>query len=253
MKNKETIAEIVSKQIEDMIAEGVLIEGAQLPSERILAERLSVSRPTLREAKQILTSKGLLTSTQGGGTYVSSSLNSSLSDPLMSLLKERPEFKFDILELRYTLDSEAAYLAATRATENEINNIKNKYEEMVVLHTKREDSVASAIADMNFHISITEASHNIALLHITRSIYDVLLTSIENNLKNLYTIGDIEQSLNPQHKLILDMIIKGDAEGARKAAENHMEFVNTTLTNMEKERKRHERYLSHSSVLSENK
>jgi len=253
MKNKETIAEIVSKQIEDMIAEGVLIEGAQLPSERILAERLSVSRPTLREAKQILTSKGLLTSTQGGGTYVSSSLNSSLSDPLMSLLKERPEFKFDILELRYTLDSEAAYLAATRATENEINNIKNKYEEMVVLHTKREDSVASAIADMNFHISITEASHNIALLHITRSIYDVLLTSIENNLKNLYTIGDIEQSLNPQHKLILDMIIKGDAEGARKAAENHMEFVNTSLTNMEKERKRHERYLSHSSVLSENK
>ena len=82
MKSKTTIAEIVAKQIEDMIAEGVLLEGAQLPSERVLAERLVVSRPTLREAKQILTSKGLLRSTQGGGTYVSSSLNSSISDQM---------------------------------------------------------------------------------------------------------------------------------------------------------------------------
>ena len=53
MKVKITIAEIVSKQIEDMIAEGALQQGDQLPSERVLAERLEVSRPTLREAKQI--------------------------------------------------------------------------------------------------------------------------------------------------------------------------------------------------------
>ena len=253
MKSKSTVAEIVSKQIEDMIAEGVLLEGAQLPSERVLAERLAVSRPTLREAKQILTSKGLLRSTQGGGTYVASSLNSSISDPLMSLLKERPEFKFDILELRQTLDSEAAYLAASRATQIEKENIKARYDEMVDLHTKREDNVASAKADINFHLSITEASHNVALLHVTRSIYDVLLSSIENNLKYLYTITGIEESLNPQHKLILDMIMDGNPEGAKLAAKSHMEFVNASLTNMDKEKQRHERYMSHSSVLSDKK
>ena len=66
MKNKLTIAEIVSNQLEDMIAEGSLQQGDQLPSERVLAERLEVSRPTLREAKQILISKGLLKSHQGG-------------------------------------------------------------------------------------------------------------------------------------------------------------------------------------------
>ena len=70
MTGKPTIAEIVAKQLEDMIAEGALQVGVQLPSERVLAERLEVSRPTLREAKQILTSKGLLSSRQGGGTYV---------------------------------------------------------------------------------------------------------------------------------------------------------------------------------------
>ena len=253
MKGKTTIAEIVSKQIEDMIAEGVLQEGVQLPSERILAERFEVSRPTLREAKQILTSKGLLKSQQGGGTYVTSALNSSISDPLMNLLKERPEFKFDILELRHTLDSEAAFLAASRATDTEKENIQEKYDIMVGFHLKREDHVASALADINFHLSITEASHNIALLHITRSIYDVLLTSIENNLKYLYTIKGIEQSLTSQHKLILDSIFKGDSEAAKSAAKTHMEFVNKSLTEMDKNKERQERFLHHSSVLSENK
>jgi len=253
MRGKTTIAEIVSRQLEDMIAEGALQVGVQLPSERVLAERLEVSRPTLREAKQILASKGLLSSRQGGGTYVTTSLNSSLSDPLTNLLKERPEFRYDILELRQTLDSEAAFLAASRATNLEKQNIKEKYYDMVKFHLAAEDHVASALADINFHLSITEASHNIALLHVTRSIYDVLLSSIENNLKYLYTIKGIEKHLTQQHKSILNSIIDGNSKEARSAAKKHMEFVNESLSNMDKEKERHNRFLHHTSVLSDPK
>ncbi len=250
MTGKPTIAEIVSHQLEDMIADGALQVGVQLPSERVLAERLEVSRPTLREAKQILTSKGLLSSRQGGGTYVTTSLNSSLSDPLMSLLGERPDFRFDILELRHTLDSEAAFLAATRATDLEKQNIQEKYEEMVKFHLATDDPVASALADIDFHLSITEASHNIALLHVTRSIYDVLLSSIENNTQYLYTIKGVEKDLTEQHKLILESILNGDSNEAKMAAKKHMEFVNESLSNMDKEKERHDRFLHHTSVLS---
>ncbi|MDP6973700.1 MAG: FCD domain-containing protein [Gammaproteobacteria bacterium] len=250
MTGKPTIAEIVAKQLEDMIAEGALQVGVQLPSERVLAERLEVSRPTLREAKQILTSKGLLSSRQGGGTYVTTSLNSSLTDPLTNLLSERAEFRYDILELRHTLDSEAAFLAATRATALEKNNIKEKYEAMISLHLKADDHVASAIADIDFHLSITEASHNIALLHVTRSIYDVLLSSIENNLQYLYTIKGIEKQLTEQHKLIMESILNGDSNEAKTAAKKHMEFVNESLSVMDKEKERHSRFLHHTSVLS---
>jgi DNA-binding FadR family transcriptional regulator len=250
MTGKPTIAEIVSHQLEDMIADGALQVGVQLPSERVLAERLEVSRPTLREAKQILTSKGLLSSRQGGGTYVTTSLNSSLSDPLMSLLGERPDFRFDILELRHTLDSEAAFLAATRATDIEKQNIQEKYDEMVKFHLAADDPVASALADIDFHLSITEASHNIALLHVTRSIYDVLLSSIENNTQYLYTIKGVEKDLTEQHKLILESILNGDSNEAKMAAKKHMEFVNESLSNMDKEKERHDRFLHHTSVLS---
>ncbi len=250
MEGKPTIAGIVAKELEDMIAEGALQVGVQLPSERVLAERLEVSRPTLREAKQILTSKGLLSSRQGGGTYVTTSLNSSLSDPLMSLLGERPDFRFDILELRHTLDSEAAFLAATRATDIEKQNIQEKYDEMVKFHLATDDPVASALADIDFHLSITEASHNIALLHVTRSIYDVLLSSIENNTQYLYTIKGVEKDLTEQHKLILESILNGDSNEAKMAAKKHMEFVNESLSNMDKEKERHDRFLHHTSVLS---
>ena len=250
MAGKPTIAGIVAKELEDMIADGALQVGVQLPSERVLAERLEVSRPTLREAKQILTSKGLLSSRQGGGTYVTTSLNSSLSDPLMNLLSERPDFRFDILELRHTLDSEAAFLAATRATDLEKQNIQEKYDEMVKFHLATDDPVASALADIDFHLSITEASHNIALLHVTRSIYDVLLSSIENNTQYLYTIKGVEKDLTEQHKLILESILNGDSNEARMAAKKHMEFVNESLSNMDKEKERHDRFLHHTSVLS---
>jgi len=79
------------------------------------------------------------------------------------------------------------------------------------------------------------------------------LTSIENNLQYLYTIKDVEKSLTSQHKLILDSIIKGDSETAKLAAKTHMEFVNKSLTEMNKDKERQERFLHHSSVLSETK
>jgi len=121
---------------------------------------------------------------------------------------------------------------------------------MVKFHLATDDPVASALADIDFHLSITEASHNIALLHVTRSIYDVLLSSIENNTQYLYTIKGVEKDLTEQHKLILESILNGDSNEARMAAKKHMEFVNESLSNMDKEKERHDRFLHHTSVLS---
>ncbi|MBT4000886.1 MAG: FadR family transcriptional regulator, partial [Candidatus Thioglobus sp.] len=74
MNKKSTVAEDIAKKLESMILDGILELGDKLPAERMLAEKLGVSRPSLREAKQILVSKGLLETTQGGGTYVKRTL-----------------------------------------------------------------------------------------------------------------------------------------------------------------------------------
>ena len=64
---KNTLSDQIAEQLENMIADGSLHPGERLPAERTLAERLGVSRPSLREAIKKLSSRGLLTSRQGGG------------------------------------------------------------------------------------------------------------------------------------------------------------------------------------------
>ncbi|MCD8514136.1 MAG: GntR family transcriptional regulator, partial [Nitrincola sp.] len=88
-------------QIEEMILEGTFNPGQRLPPERELAARFEVSRPSLREALQKLIARGLLTSRQGGGTYVAENLGSGFSDPLMKLFETHPEAQYDLLEFRH--------------------------------------------------------------------------------------------------------------------------------------------------------
>src|SRR5690554_293231 len=85
------LADTIVEQLETMILEGALKPGQRLPPERVLAEQFGVSRPSLREAVQRLAAKGLLTSRQGGGNFVTEHLGASFSDPLIRLLENRPE------------------------------------------------------------------------------------------------------------------------------------------------------------------
>ena len=65
------LSDIILAQLETMILEGSVKPGEKLPAERELAKQFDVSRPSLREAMQMLEAKNLVTRRQGGGTYVS--------------------------------------------------------------------------------------------------------------------------------------------------------------------------------------
>jgi len=251
MTNKHKISQEIAMQLEDMIAQGSLKVGDKLPPERELSQRLSVSRPSLREAKQILTSKGLLVSKQGGGTYVSKALNAGLTDPLMELLSQRSDFRYDILEVRHALDSESAYYAALRATPADKENIQQAFDRMHTVQIDGFDSIVAARADADFHLAITEASHNIALLHIARSLYQVLQKSIEQNLHALSSLphADKDSPIHKQHEKIRDMVLSGDAEAAKEATHIHMNYVQETMHNMFQEQERSLRYTKHASIL----
>lgn len=248
--NKNRLSDQIAEQLEAMIADGGLEVGQRLPSERKLAERLKVSRPSLREAIQKLACKGLLEAKQGGGTYVKQSMNSGLTDPLLELLKERPEFRFDILEVRHALDGQAAYYAALRATDEDRTHIRTAFDEMMRLREAGDDPVAEAQADATFHISITEASHNVVLLHIMRSLFAVLQDSIKHNLDKLYTIPRVSEPLTDQHRSLMEAVVEGDPERARLAAQEHLVFVEESLQEIDKEQARHERFLRQASILS---
>jgi len=89
--NKIRISDQIAETLEHMIADGSMQPGQSLPSERKLAEQMRVSRTSLREAIQKLSSKGLIYTRQGGGSYICEDVAPEFVDPLILLLKDHPE------------------------------------------------------------------------------------------------------------------------------------------------------------------
>lgn len=232
MKPKR-MADNIAEEIETLIMEGTLQIGDRLPAERKLAEKFGISRPTLREAIQKLQNKGLLKTRPGGGTTVESQLKPTFVDPLIEFFKDHPESRFDVLEVRHSLEGSAAWYAAMRATEEDKIRIKQCYEKMIEVHGS-ENPMDEARADATFHLSIVEASHNLVLLHTMRGLFELLQNSISQNLDKLYTLPKIFAPINQQHKNLMEAVINGEPEKARQAAQNHLAFIEDSLHEIDK-------------------
>jgi len=237
------LSDSLANQIETLILEGTLTPGEKLPAERELAARMDVSRPTLRGALQKLAARGLLVTRPGGGTYVNDGLVRSFTEPLSELLKQHSEVDFDVLELRHALEGVAAYYAASRRTEADRASLQARFDEMTAAHG-RGDARAEAEADMAFHMTVAEASHNVVLLHVMRGLFTLLSDSIVKKLETLFSSGSPSfEALNAQHSALLDAILAGEPEKARDVAFEHLVYVEDSLREMDQEEKRVERSL----------
>ena len=116
LHDKQLLPERVARQIEAMILDGSLVVGQRLPSERELCGKLDVSRNSLREALKELRARGVIETRRGSGTRVAFFQEFHPSTPLQSLLQNHPQTLHSLLEVRRTLEGEAAYYAAQRAT-----------------------------------------------------------------------------------------------------------------------------------------
>ena len=121
------ISDAIAATLERRILEGSLKPGDRLPPERELAVDLGVSRPSLREAIQKLASKGMVTSRQGGGTYVTDALESSFSDPWQDMMGKHPNLREDMLEFRRMLEGQAAECAAERTNDADLQRLEQRF------------------------------------------------------------------------------------------------------------------------------
>ncbi|MCB1638384.1 MAG: FCD domain-containing protein, partial [Thiothrix sp.] len=190
------------------------------------------------EAIQLLSSRGLLYARQGGGTYVGEAVTGEAShNPMLSLFRENPEYRFDVLEIRQALEANAAFYAALRATDEDRQHIQACFERMLTLHGAL-DPMEEARADAAFHLSIVEASHNLVLLHVMGGLFELLQNSISHNLDKLYTIPRVFEPLTDQHRILMEAVVEGRPEAARKAAQLHLAFVEESIKNIDAEEAR---------------
>lgn len=236
------ISDVIVEQLESMILEGSFTAGQKLPPERELAVQFAVSRPSLREAIQKLVARGVLFSRHGGGTYVSDQLGSAFADPLQDLLSAHDEFLYDQLEFRDALEGLAAYYAALRSTDADKAKLTACFTQLVSANQNKNFALEAKL-DVEFHMIIAEAAHNIVLMHTLRSLHAVLAKSISTNLKSLFSKKAARRLVMEQHSHLYEAIMNGNAEQAREASHKHLVFVEDNLLKMRQEETRIERSL----------
>ncbi len=225
----EKLSTAVSRQIEKLILRGILRPGERLPAERELAERLGVSRPSVREAVADLSERGLLNSRAGAGIYVADVLGSAFSDALIKLFSAHDEAVFDYLSFRRDMEGLAAERAARLGSDTDHQVIRTVFEQMEAAHQKR-NPADEARLDADFHLSIFEASHNVVMLHMMRSMYQLLHQGVFYNRQIMFSQRTTRDMLLGQHRAINDGIQARDPERARSAVEAHLDYVSASLS-----------------------
>ncbi len=226
-------ADEVVQQVESLILDGVLRVGDRLPGERELSKRFDISRPILREALKILEQRGLLSSRHGGGTFIADVIGEIFSQPVMDLIARHRRATHDYLEYRREVEGFTAGFAAERATAADKGILAGIIDAMREAHAA-EDAEKEAALDVEFHNAVGEAAHNIILLHTLRSCYRLLSNGVFFNRALIYQYSGSRDRLLEQHIAIFEAIAAGNADMARRAAENHMEFVAKTLREAER-------------------
>lgn len=221
--NSKSLVEQTADKILDYIIENNLSTGDKLPNEYNLAEDLSVSRSTIREAIRALTSKNVLEVKRGLGTFVSEKRGVS-EDPLgFSLLNNTHKLIEDLFELRFLLEPRMAELAAINANKEdiyELKEIKTRIESEVEKRGSKHFEL-----DIKFHSLIAEASGNLAMIQIV----PIINQSIWLYNSNSYTSNKIKKEMIISHKEILEAIVLKKPESAYKAMEKHINTVRDSL------------------------
>ena len=238
------VSDKVVQDLRTLVEKNQMQVGDRLPAERKLCEQLGVSRSSLREAIQQLTSQGMLVSKVGAGTFLQQLPTNwsqyQIVQPLSNLIDEDPAYRFDVQEARIILEGGTAWHAALRATPEDIQHIRDCYDQITHFQSLGDDEQA-ARADANFHLAIAEASHNLVLIQVMRGVFDLLQFNVALGRHKVYSEAHRFDQLHEQHLQVIDAIERRDPEAARKAVCGHIEFVVQQVRSIDEEEARRQR------------
>lgn len=229
---QEKTADATVRQIEELILDGILRPNDRLPSERDLSTELDISRPILRAALKTLEDRGLIRTRHGEGTSVAGVIGTVFEPPMIDLVRRHQRALFDFLEFRRDVETLAAGYAAERATEPDRAILREVFDAMIAAHESGDPQEESRI-DVEFHTAIMEAAHNVVLMHMMRSCYQLMAQAVFQNRERLYSNPDWRDKLVTQHRRIYEAVIARNAKAAARAASEHVGFIESALRTVE--------------------
>jgi GntR family transcriptional repressor for pyruvate dehydrogenase complex len=219
--NRARLSRQIMVQICELIRDNRLAAGDRLPAERDLAERLQVSRASLREALTGLEAAGIITSRHGGGTYERNFHEVGVTSPLALALSATDDLVGDLWEMRVIFEPMVAAQAAVRATDGDIATIQRILDEHGALVEQYDHADASVSLDRQFHTAIAAASGNRVAVRVLQMINELLLEG------RRHFAADRERSYRTwvRHTQITEAIRQHDPRAARDAMLTHLQDV----------------------------
>jgi len=210
--------ESVIEQIMNLIKNNKLKPGDKLPPERELAEKLSISRGSLREAFRVLESRGLIKSKPGGGRYIREIRKNGHSNTENIILSLEKSSILELLEAREMFEVKIAEVAAQRATPEDIDLIEKALNRM----SKEEiDKYKKTESDTEFHLAIAGASHNFVFVNIIKLHLDLL----KETRGKTWQIPGRREEQREEHQAIFRAIKEHNNKKAGEAMMKHLRSI----------------------------
>jgi len=206
---------VVARNLLSFLLSSDLNRGDRLPSERVLAEAASVSRPVMREALKALGFLGLLDVRPGDGTFLTDTQSGLLPKVIQWSLLLGEKSTHDVIEARTYIEVAVARVAAIERTEEHVIELRQHLDKMFEAGA---DKGAFRDADVAFHLSLGSASNNVVfadLLHSMHALLDVWST------RTLEDSTDLEPYYR-EHLAVFTAVRARDPDGAAEAMGAHM-------------------------------
>lgn len=218
-RGNRNLANLLWEEFEHKIRQGLLQAGEKLPTESELVRNYDVSRTVVREAISKLQAAGLVETRHGIGTFVIASRNSP--SPVLSAheLTESVDV-LAVLELRISLETEAAGLAAQRRSPQDLETMRTALQ---AFESAFAQGKGTSEHDLAFHLSITHATGNRYFREILEHFGHLLIP--RNRITSINTSPrdpDYLLRVNREHEEIFSAIERQDADSARAAMRIHL-------------------------------
>lgn len=218
-KGPDRLYQDLARSLTEELAGGAYPVGARLPAERELAVKYGVSRPTVREAIIALEVQGLIEVRVGSGAYVRRLPGS----------EDLPGFNvsaFELTEARLLFEGEAAALAATQITDEELAEIEQLVE---AIAKENNDPRGSEKADRAFHLAIAKATRNAAIHDAIERLWDLRASSPEAALLHEKARTANIKPVVDEHSAIVQALRARNPVAARQAMRSHLSQVIDSL------------------------
>jgi GntR family transcriptional repressor for pyruvate dehydrogenase complex len=205
----------IADQIRVLIADGEFQAGSRLPAERELAQKLGVSRPSLREALIALEIDGSVEIRMGSGVYV---LAEQATPP--SQTHSMGESPSELMQARAFLEGATIILAASRMTAETLVTLRQLLDAMRV---EIEAGRKPLDQDRQFHVTIAAQSGNSVLARLVSELFDERHSPISARLRVRFESRDTWAVALEEHESILSALEANDPLQAQAAMHNHLE------------------------------